>query len=40
MTERLNLPTLLTVIPSDLLLIVPLYLFLQSPFSPPALVYF
>ena len=39
MTERLNLPTLLTVIPSDLLLVVPLYLFLQPPFAPPALVY-
>ena len=40
MTERLNLPSLLTIILSDLLLVVPLYLFLQFPFSPPALVYF
>ena len=34
MTERLNLPALLTVIPGDLLLVVPLYLFLVSLFSP------
>ena len=35
MTERLNLPALLTIIPSNLLLVVRLYLFLTvSPFPP------